>query len=39
MAYGKQTEKNKPTLKDFEERTSPQEKKLWNDYLKTYPEP
>ena len=39
MAYGKQTEKNKPTLKDFEEQTSPQEKKLWNEYLKTYPEP
>ena len=38
MPYGKQEDFNNPTLEDFEQKATPQEKKLWESYLKDYPE-
>ncbi len=39
MPYGKTQDFNNPTVQDFEEKASPQEKKLWETYLKDYPQP
>ncbi len=39
MPYGKQQDFNNPTITDFDTKATPQEKKLWEDYLKDYSEP
>jgi carbonic anhydrase/acetyltransferase-like protein (isoleucine patch superfamily)/very-short-patch-repair endonuclease len=38
MPYGKQQDFDNPTVEDFEEKATPQEKKLWDEFLKDYPE-
>ena len=38
MPYGKQRDFAGPTLNDFETKATPEEKRLWEDYLKDYPE-
>ena len=38
MPYGKQRDFAGPTLNDFETKATPEEKRLWEDFLKDYPE-
>ena len=38
MPYGKRRDFDNPTLNDFREKASPQEKKLWKEFLRDYPE-
>lgn len=38
MPYGKQEDFPNPTVEDFETKATPEEKKLWDEYLKDYPE-
>lgn len=38
MPYGKQQDFDNPTIEDFETKASAQEKRLWDDYLSSYPE-